>query len=127
MASLLSHILDQEKVYEGLKQELVLSNTFHLDTLFEFFADSENNINKFTFQKMLNSLHFEKIYSKSIDILFGFYDRDNSSTLNLEEFTHILSPEQKEYKILLNCKMDKVTKRDETITFEEVILKIINN
>lgn len=69
---------------------------------------------------MLNSLHFEKIYSKSIDILFGFYDRNKSSTLNLEEFTHLLSPEQKEYKILLSCKIDKAPKNEKKLMFEEV-------
>lgn len=116
---MLSSLLQEEKELEKLKQELVLSNNFSLKILFHQFSNEENKkMTKFEFQNLLNALKFEKVFSKDFSNIFEFYSQGEES-LGLEEFTKLLSPEQKEYRILMSCKIDKEVNNTK-LKFEEV-------
>lgn len=112
---LLSSLLVEEKELESLKQELVLSNSFNLKTIYNQFCDNEG-ISKFSFKNLLKNFGIENSFKKGIEKMFEFYNNSNSLKLSLDEFTRILSPEQKEYKILLSCKIDKEEKLNEKIS-----------
>jgi hypothetical protein len=64
------------------------------------------------FERLLNLLKIGGYRREAIVGLIKDFDCDKNAFLNLDEFGNMISPQQKEYRILLNCRVDQESVRN---------------
>ena len=75
------------------------------------------------FQDFLYKLEIEEARNQDdVDAIFANSDFDRDGLISEEEWNHTLTPIQKEYRILLNCRTEKGVHPDQEI--ENVNFKI---
>lgn len=101
-------IIDVEKAVESAKQELSLRPDYSLNDHFKI-MDLQNR-GAITYMELCNFLKRIKLSIENpstISKLFEAMDTDRDGLINLVEFQDMVSPRQKEYKILLNCRAER--------------------
>ena len=117
-------IIEREKNYEELKENLSLKSDVVLSNLFYFF--NENDRKKIIINKN-NFLEFCKNFSlfptkNQINLIFKRFSFESEENLNYEEFYQIFLPLKEEYKIIL-----KNRKKENEILFENESIILIKN
>ena len=126
-------IIEKEKIFEELKENLSLKSDFILSNLFYFFNDNNNNnkiiINKNNFLNFCNN--FSLFPTKNqINLIFKRFGFESEEILNYNEFYQIFLPLKEEYKnILKNRKKEKeiLLENETIILIENIIKKLIEN
>lgn len=105
-------IIEAQRNLEYCKQELALLPDYNLSDNFNYLNQGEG-VNLKRFQLFLNELDITEARNQG-DVLtiFENSDFDKDEVINEEEWSHILTPLQKEYRILLNCRTEKGVEKE---------------
>lgn len=104
---MLEYIEIGKKVESG-KQELALRPDYNIK---DHFRCIDKNLKGFItlneFVQFFKNLKITSEKTRGISRLFESYQNDRDERMSMTEFTDMMSPFQKEYKVLLNCRIDK--------------------
>ena len=101
-------IIDVEKAVESSKQELALRPDYSLKDNFKMVDQQQKGFINFTeFSNFLKRIKLVVSKSNSVSKLFEEADSDGDGLINFVEFQDLISPKQKEYKVLLNCRVER--------------------
>lgn len=107
MAEGLENIIETQRNLEYCKQELALLPDYNLKDNFVYLNQGEG-ITLPKFQAFLNELEITEARNQGdVESIFENSDFDKDKVINEEEWNHILTPLQKEYRILLNCRTEQ--------------------
>jgi Ca2+-binding EF-hand superfamily protein len=101
-------VIDIEKAVESSKQELSLRPDYSLKDNFKMMDRQGRGMVSFIeFNNFLKKLKVNIEKSSAVSKLFEDADSDRDGMINLIEFTDLICPSQKEYKVLLNCRQER--------------------
>ena len=96
------------KKVESAKQELALRPDYNIK---DHFRCIDKNLKGFItlneFVQFFKNLKITSEKTRGISRLFENYQSDKDERMSMQEFNEMMSPFQKEYKVLLNCRIDK--------------------
>ena len=108
LISALRCIIDVEKAVESSKQELTLRPDYSVKDHFKIIdVQDRGTITYNEFGNFLKRIKLNIDNPSMISKLFEAIDSDQDGLINLVEFQDAVSPRQKEYKILLNCRAER--------------------
>ena len=104
----LTDIIKQEKEIESSKQELVLQSDFNVEDVFLSLKlrDLKKAMGSAELEILLKAFSLKQDSGIKARNILKRFDLDKDYGLKRDEFTSMISPLQKEYRILLNCRVD---------------------
>lgn len=107
--NIFTEIIRDKENLEFARQELALKPDFNLKDLFNCFDESNQDaLSLSEFSRIVRKLGLkESRNSTAVTVVFENFDKDQDSLVNFEEFGNIFMPNQNEYKILMNCRVQK--------------------
>lgn len=101
-------IIDVEKAVESSKQELSLRPDYSIKDHFKMMdTQGKGAINYNDFSNFIKRTKLQTDNLSALSRLFEEADTDRDGLISLVEFQDMISPKQKEYKILLNCRVER--------------------
>ena len=103
-----TQIITQEREIEASKQELVLQSDFNVEDVFLSLKirDTKKAMGSPEIEVLLKAFGIKNDTGSKARNILKRYDLDRDYGLKRDEFTSMISPLQKEYRILLNCRVD---------------------
>jgi hypothetical protein len=94
---------------ETARQELALCSDFNIRDVFRHLTkgDESGKVSSRNVEELMDLLAISANFRCFSQSLVDMYDADKDKELSLEEFVEVFAPNQREYRILLNCRIDK--------------------
>lgn len=107
MLKALNLIITAEKTLEASKQELALCQDYNIRDHFKLISGNADQIDLHAINSFFKDIGVEKTSKRELNSLIQMFDSDFDRKLGMEEFTRMVAPSQREYRILLNCRIDR--------------------
>lgn len=103
----LNLIIGVEKSLESSRQELALCQDYNVRDHFNVISKGNRVITPDDLTSFLNKMGVDFPNNSNVKEIIHFFDPKSNGILTLENFTDMVAPIQREYRILLNCRIDQ--------------------
>lgn len=102
----MNQIIGVEKSLESSRQEMALCQDYNIRDHYYIISNGYPELTVDSIHYFLTKMGVDLSTKYSVQELINLFDFDSDGKLNLEEFTEMVAPTQREYRILLNCRID---------------------